>query len=205
MKRITMILIATLTLAMLVYAQSRTPVQTPEPAQATRLAADNLITQAPQKRTTGPLIATPQDAQKAIQEGILGQLATKANTSLRNYPSAPKIRNITNPKTRGILERGRNLLETGKAANSWNATQLSGFANQLDQFLKEAEAAVKAAKPNNNGGTSQENCGAAKDRCNQRCHDRDAGYFCFFDCRLEYYTCLAGTIFLTSGGGVLIR
>ena len=46
MKRITMILIATLALALLVYAQSRTPVQTPESRQAARPASGNLFTPA---------------------------------------------------------------------------------------------------------------------------------------------------------------
>lgn len=46
MKRITMILIATLALALLVYAQSRTPVQTPESRQAARPASGKALTPA---------------------------------------------------------------------------------------------------------------------------------------------------------------
>ena len=178
MKHITMILIATLSLALLVYAQSRTPVL--------------------QKGTEAQRIATPQDAQKAIQQGILSQLAAKANNSLKSYPSAPRIRNIANSKNRSLLEQGRTLLEAGKAASSWNATQLSNFANQLDLYLKDAEVVAKALK-NNGDTTPTEDCGLAKDRCNQRCHNKDAGYWCFVDCRLEYLSCLAGTIFLKSG------
>ncbi len=184
LKHITMILIATLTLALLVYAQSGT-----------------LVTQ---KGTAAQRIATPQDAQKAIQQGILGQLAAKVNTSLKTYPSSTQISKIANPKTRNILEQGRRLLEAGKTTSGWNATQLSNFANQVEQHLKDAEAAVKAAKPNNNGDTPQADCGAAKDKCNQGCHNKDAGYFCFFDCRLEYYVCLAGSLFKGSGGRVVI-
>jgi hypothetical protein len=190
MKRITMILIATLTLALLVYAQSRTTVRTSEKAQAARLASDNLITQATQKGTDAPLIATPQDAQKAIQGGILGRIASTANNSLRNYPSLRQIRNIEDPKIRSILERGRNLLEAGKAATRWNATRLSDFASQVDQYTKEAEA-VK----NSGGSTPQEDCGAAKDRCVTRCNEKiDPGYWCYFDCRLEYMACLGSTL-----------
>jgi hypothetical protein len=176
LKHITLVLIATLTLALLVYAQSRTPLT--------------------QKGTAAPHIATQQDAQKAIQQGVLGQLATKANNSLRSYPSAPQISKVGNSKNRRILERGRSLLEAGKAATSWNATQLTSFANQLDQYLKDAEATVTALKNNGDTDTTDtEKCGLAKDRCNQRCHNKDAGYWCFVDCRLEYLSCLAGTIF----------
>jgi hypothetical protein len=189
-------LVIPMALALLVSAHSRTLVQPLEKAQATRPASDNLITQATQKGTDAPLIATPQDAKKAIQEGTLGKIASKASNSLRNYPSWPQIRRIGNPKIRNILERGRKLLEAGKAANGWNATRLSGFASQVDQYLKEAEAAAKSAKPT--GNSPVEDCGMAKDRCNQGCHDRDAGFFCFVDCRIEYIVCL-GILFHTSG------
>lgn len=187
-------LVNALALVLLVSAHSRTLVQNPGNAQATRLASDNLISQATQKRADAPLIATPQDAKKAIQEGTLDQIASKASSSLRNYPSSAQIRRIGNPRIRKILERGRSLLEAGETANRWNATRLSGFASQMDQYLKEAEVVANSTKLKNEN-TPTEDCGLAKDRCNQRCHDRDAGYFCFFDCRLEYLVCLAGTIF----------
>lgn len=186
-----------LALVLLVSAHSRTLVQNPESAQAARLALDHLISQATQKRTDATLIATPQDAKKAIQEGALDQIALKASSSLRTYPSSAQVRNIGNPKIRSILERGRKLLEAGKAAKGWNATRLIRFASQVDQYLKEAEAAAKSSKPKDT--TPAEDCGLAKDRCNQRCHDRDAGYFCFLDCRLEYLACLAGSIFKSAG------
>jgi len=158
--------------------------------QAARLASDNLITQATQKGTDAPLIATPQDAQKAIQGGILRRIASTANNSLRNYPSLRQIRNIEDPKIRSILERGRNLLEAGKAATRWNATRLSDFASHVDQYTKEAEA-VK----NSGGPTPREDCGAAKDRCRNRCDaDKDSDYWCYFDCRLEYVVCLGRTL-----------
>lgn len=143
-------------------------------------------------------IATPHDARKAIQEGILGPLASKANNSLKNYPSSAQIRRIGNPRIRKILERGRSLLEVGKAAKGWNATRLSWFARQVDQYLIDAEAVANSTKLKNEN-TPAEDCGLAKDRCNQRCHDRDAGYFCFLDCRLEYLACLAGSIFKSAG------
>lgn len=143
------------------------------------------------------LMATPQDAKKAIQEGILGPIASKASNSLKNYPSSTQIRRIGNPRIRNILERGRNLLEAGKSANRWSATRLSGFASQMDRYLKEAEAVANSAKLKNEN-TPREDCAATKDKCNQGCHDRGAGYFCFFDCRLNYLICLAGTIFNSS-------
>jgi hypothetical protein len=195
MKRLSQIVL--IVLALLISAHSQTLVQNPESAQATRLASDNLISQATQKRTDATLIATPQDAKRAIEEGALNQIASKASSSLRTYPSSAQVRNIGNPKIRSILERARKLLEAGKAAKGWNATRLRGFASQVDEYLKEAEAAAKSSKPKDT--TPAEDCGLAKDRCNQRCHDRDAGYFCFLDCRLEYLACLAGSIFKSAG------
>ena len=191
-------LVIALALVLLVSAHSRTLVQNPENAQATRLASDHLISQATQKRTNALRIATPQDAKKAIQEGILGPIASKANNSLKNYPSSAQIRRIGNPRIRKILERGRSLLAVGKAAKGWNATRLSGFASQVDQYLIEAEAVANSTKLKNEN-TPTEDCGLAKDRCNQRCHDQDANYFCFLDCRLEYLACLAGSIFKSAG------
>ena len=140
------------------------------------------------------------EAQKAIQEGALGRIASTANNSLRRYPSSPQIRNIRNPKIQSVLERGRKLLEGGKAATGWSAAQLSDYVNQVDRYLKEAEAVALDNSPT--GGTKQEECGKAKDRCNAACHARDAGYFCFFDCRLEYLVCLGGTIFNISSAAI---
>lgn len=184
-------LVVALALAFLISTHSRTPGQTNEKAQTT---SDNLSTQATPKRADAPRIRTSQEAKKAIQEGILGPIALKASNSLSNYPSSPQIRRIGNPRIRNILERGRNLLEAAKTANRWNAIRLSGFASQLDQYLKEAEAAAKSAKPTRET-TPTEDCAAARDKCNQRCHDRDASYWCFFNCRLEYLVCLGGTLF----------
>jgi hypothetical protein len=203
MKRITMILMATLMLAVLVYAQSRTAVQ---PAASVPAAPSSTAskTQAAQKGTVAPLTATPQEAQKAIQRGILSRVAATANKSLKTYPSPSQIGKVADSKIRSTLERGRKLLETGKTATTWNATQLSGFASQVDQNLKEVEATAKALK-NNGGTTPQEDCGAAKDRCNQKCHDNDGGYFCFVDCRWEYLACLIGSVGKASSGGVIMR
>lgn len=179
MKRISMVL--ALALVALVSAYSRTPYQSKgQKAQTT--------TQSKQ-----------QEAQKAIQEGALGRIASTANNSLRRYPSSPQIRNIRNPKIQSVLERGRKLLEAGKAATGWNAAQLSDYANQVDRYLKEAEA---VALDNNTGGTKQEECGRAKDRCRDSCDAQDAGYFCYFDCRLEYMVCLGGTIFNISSAAI---
>src|SRR5688500_16122939 len=116
------ILVIALALSLPVSGHSRTHVQTLAKAQATRPASDSLITQTTQKRAEATLIATPQDAKKAIQEGALDQIALKASSSLRTYPSSAQVRNIRNPKIRSILERGRKLLEAGKAAKGWNAT-----------------------------------------------------------------------------------
>lgn len=195
MKSISLVIV--LALVFLVSAHSRTLVRNPENAQATRLVSDNLISQVTQKRADAPLLITPQDAKKAIQEGALDQIALKASSSLRTYPSSAQVRNIRNPRIRSILERGRKLLEAGKAAKGWNAIRLRLFASQVDQYLKEAEAAAKSNKPKET--TPAEDCGLAKDRCNQRCHDIDGSYFCFLDCRLEYLACLAGSIFKSAG------
>src|SRR5688500_5634109 len=81
------------------------PGQTPQSKTSSRTAAGS---------ANALLIATPQDAKKAIQQGILGPIALKASSSLRNYPSSAQIRRIGNPRIRKILERGRSLLEAGK-------------------------------------------------------------------------------------------
>lgn len=196
MKSISLVIV--LALVLLVSAHSRTLVQNPENAQATRLVSDNLISHVTQKRADAPLLVTPQDAKKAIQQGILGRIASKASNSLRTYPSSLQIRKIGDPRIREILARGRSLLEAGKTANRWNATRLRGFASQMDQYLKEAEVVANSTKLKNEN-TPAEDCGFAKDRCNQRCHDIDGSYFCFLDCRLEYLACLAGSIFKSAG------
>ncbi len=170
MKRISMVIIQAF--ATLVSAYSRTPYQSKgQNAQ--------MLTQSRQN-----------EAQKAFQEGILSRIASTANNSLRKFPSSPQIENIENPQVRRILERGRKLLEAGKAATEWNVTQLIDFAS--DQYIKEAEAVANSNQAT--AKTSQEECGVAKDKCYRVCHRQDKGYFCFFDCRLEYMACLVDSV-----------
>ncbi len=132
------------------------------------------------------------DAQRAIENGILGRIAALANNTLKKLPSTSPFKNA-NPRERIYLEKGRKLLEAGKSATRWNATQLINYANQLERY--EAEAGANVSK------TVQEACGKAKDRCYRQCHANKDHIGCFLDCRFEYLACLI----FSGGGGVLTQ
>lgn len=165
------------------------PGQTPQSKTSSRTA-----TVSAERR----LIATPQDARKAIQQGILGRIASNAGNSLRTYPSSAQVTRIGNSRIRQILERGRSLLEAGKAAKGWNATRLIGFSSQMDQYLKEAEAVRNSTKLKNENTPTEEWCAAQRDECERRCIDQGPDPSCSFDCRIAYMACLAGNLFHTS-------
>jgi len=187
MKRVTVILVATLIAAPLVLARHGHALETREDITG-RVASLNLIQQ---RRAEAKVIVTTQDAQKAIDEGILNQITSKTNELLKDSPSAAKVKAVKDLKRRSIVERGLKLLKYGRTANAWNAAQLRNFSGQIDQFITDAEA---VAKPVSSGPTPQEDCAAAKDRCNEKCHATGGGYFCFVDCRLEYVACLISTV-----------
>lgn len=165
------------------------PGQTPQSKTSSRTVTGSIETK---------LIATPQAARKAIQQGILGRIASNAGNSLRTYPSSAQIRKIGNSRIRQILERGRSLLEAGKTANRWNATRLSGFASQLDQYLKDAEAVANSTKLKNEH-PREENCAALRLICSQRCLDEGGiDPYCEWDCAMKYMNCLVGGLSNTS-------
>jgi hypothetical protein len=186
---VTLLLVAGLTLPALSAFSFQSKAQESKDRSAKKVEIrDQRAPKAPQGDDAAQTAKHQIGAQRAIQNGILGRIAAKANHTLKKLPSASPFRNA-NPRDRIYLEKGRKLLEAGKSATRWNATQLINYAYQLEQY--EAEARANVSK------TAQEKCGDAKDSCNRKCHANDDGYFCFLDCRLEYVTCL-----IFSGGAV---
>jgi hypothetical protein len=55
------------------------------------------------------------------------------------------------------------------------------------------------------GASCTSRCQTEKDNCRNGCDaDPDAGYFCYFDCRLTYMACLASCIGGGGGGGIFM-
>ena len=141
------------------------------------------------------------EAQKAIQKGILGRIASSANNSLRKFPSPSQLRNV-NTERRNYLEQVRKLLEEGKSASKWNADQLGSFADRV------ASLKDKAVHLDNSGGGGGKTCvTSCKDEYNKCLEENDCEYsficICCVPCSLQYMGCIAGCIGVGGGGGVI--
>ena len=81
---------------------------------------------------------------------------------------------------------------------------VAGF--EAMRFADAAMGYAFAARINNGGGGDSPSCTSRcvteKDNCRTGCdNDPEAGYFCYFDCRLAYMACLAGCVHGGFSGG----
>ena len=110
-----------------------------------------------------------------------------------------------------FLSALRNMAAGLSFAHSWSESEALTRADGL-MFADAALAyGLAAARINNGGGTGASctsTCTSEKDSCKNGCDANPAaGYFCYFDCRLSYFACLAGCIRHGNsggGGGVVI-
>ncbi|CCM75124.1 hypothetical protein [Rhizobium mesoamericanum] len=103
-----------------------------------------------------------------------------------------------------FLSALRDVAVTYSFAQNWSDSEARA---QLDA-LRLADAAMSfMAKDNGGGGggpSCTARCTAEKEQCRQNCDNADAGYFCYFDCRLSYMACLASCIYGGRGGGGVV-
>jgi hypothetical protein len=103
-----------------------------------------------------------------------------------------------------FLSSLRNLASSFSMAHLWSdeeaAARHDGFA-LADASITLTVAAARANGGGGNGPSCTARCTAEKDSCRGSCDaSPGAGYFCYFDCRLSYFACLASCI--TVGGGL---
>jgi hypothetical protein len=89
-------------------------------------------------------------------------------------------------------------------AHTWSEDEIRSRSESLrfaDASLAYAFSTVTLLRPKG-GQSGSADCldefNKAKDKCDA---DPDAGYTCYFDARIAYYACLAGTIVHGIGGG----
>jgi hypothetical protein len=118
-------------------------------------------------------------------------------TCTKNFPKS----------TAEFLSAARDFAAECAMAHTWTEEETRIRYDALK--LSEAGSNYFRALEINNGGGSglspSQNCEKEMRDCIKRCDDDpDAGYTCYFDCRLAFYACLAGSIFGRSGGGAVI-
>jgi hypothetical protein len=118
------------------------------------------------------------DSDTAIKRRIAKRAAALGAELPSESPSAD--RNLAN-----LLSATRVLMAECALANSWDKEEAASYARVFDF----AEVALESV-----ARTKQSECGAAKTVCVEVCRTTEGGYFCYVDCRLEYITCLASTI-----------
>ena len=147
--------------------------------------------------------SSDRDRQKAFAERAMKlALALPDDVTCRN----------TNSETEGaFLSALRNLAAGYPLAHTWSESE----ARSRFESLTFADAAITyafavAAKGKPGGPEGEESptarCNREKEKCKEKCDaNPDAGYFCYFDCRLTFFACPAGTITGGGrGGGVVI-
>jgi hypothetical protein len=110
-----------------------------------------------------------------------------------------------------FLSSLRNLAAEFSHAHTWSdsearsRSQTLAFADAVFTYGYEtgkAEQAKDTGGGGGGGGSCTARCVSEKDSCRSNCDaDDDAGYFCYFDCRLAYFACLAGCVGHGIGGG----
>lgn len=95
--------------------------------------------------------------------------------------------NLADQKVANLLSVTRGLMAECALANSWDKAEAASYARAID-FAEAAFEFATSAEPE-----KASSCGAAKKVCVRECDDED-GYFCYFDCRLEYISCLASVV-----------
>jgi hypothetical protein len=129
------------------------------------------------------------------ETAIKKRIARRAAILCASLPDKLTCNNLSDRKTADFLSTIRDFAAECTLANNWSAEEFYLYGKALEMF----EVAYEYALPRDNSPqpptTETAKCGAEKDKCKQGCDgDEDAGFFCYFDCRLEYAACLAGNV-----------
>lgn len=132
-------------------------------------------------------------------------LAARAMKLALSLPDDVTCRKNFAPPEAEFLSALRDLAADYSLAAQWTESEARSRYEGL-RFADAAMGYALAARANDGGGGGSPSCTARctteKANCNTDCHnDPDAGYFCFFDCRLAYMACLAGCIHGGVSGG----
>ncbi len=131
-----------------------------------------------------------------------------------SLPDDVTCRKNFKPAQAEFLSSLRDLAAGYSSAGTWSQAETAVRLEAL-RFGTAVAACVAAEISvdlrNNGGGGSGLSCTASCDsdlsNCTGNCdNDEDAGYFCYFDCRLSYMACLARCIthgVIWGGGGVI--
>jgi hypothetical protein len=130
------------------------------------------------------------DSDTAIKRRIAKRAAV-LGAELQSEPP-PADQNLAN-----LLSATRVLMAECALANSWDKEEAASYARVLD-FAEVALELASSSMPPGTAETKASECGDAKRVCVENCHQQD-GYWCFVDCRFEYFTCLASTIWTRKG------
>jgi len=114
------------------------------------------------------------------------RIAKRAAVLFALLPDEQISHSLTDRKVANLLLATRSFAAECTLAVSWTMEKIVSYNTGLEL----AEAALEFAA----ASTKQAECGAAKKTCRTICDINDEGYFCYFDCRLEYVVCLASSI-----------
>lgn len=115
------------------------------------------------------------------------RIAKKAAVLCASLPDELTCKNLSDQKAAKFLSAMRDFAAECTLAGNWGRDEAASYGRTLE--LVEA-----AFDLNSFAEATAAGCGDAKRTCVLRCDIDDGGYFCYFDCRLEYMACLVGTL-----------
>jgi hypothetical protein len=122
------------------------------------------------------------------------RIAKKAAVLCASLPDELTCKALTNRNAADFLSAMRAFMAECTLANSWDREDFASYSKGLELVEVSFELG-SSMKPVTT--TPQSTCGDAKRDCVNGCDNEDAGYFCYFDCRLEYVTCLIGSVIVS--------
>ncbi|UPG72641.1 hypothetical protein MVG78_00090 [Roseomonas gilardii subsp. gilardii] len=132
-------------------------------------------------------------------------LAARAMKLALSLPDDVTCRKNFAPPEAEFLSALRDLAADYSLAAQWTESEARSHYEAM-RFADAAMGYAFAARINNGGGGDSPSCTSRcvteKDNCRTGCdNDPEAGYFCYFDCRLAYMACLAGCVHGGFSGG----
>ena len=121
------------------------------------------------------------------EAAIKQRIAKRAVVLCASLPDELSCQTMPDQKVAHLLSATRALMAEFTLANNWDKAEAASYERALDLAEVAFEFATSAVPEKASG------CGAEKRVCVERCDNED-GYFCYFDCRLEYITCLASVV-----------
>jgi pantoate kinase len=137
---------------------------------------------------TEVLMCACQGMSTPDQDVLRRQIAKRAALLVAALPDDLSLKAVSDDKAAAFLRAAREFAVECTFVPAWGEAEAEHHGRALDLTLAAFELGSGVA------AATADHCGRVKQTCVRRCDEADGGYFCYFDCRLEYFVCLASVV-----------